>query len=67
MQMPVTVLNASTKREQGKRAQLGNIVAAKVRASQRAADKQDLQHSGPAARTYEASKHLDGRRTGHAG
>ncbi len=31
MQLPVTVLNANTKREQGKKAQLGNIVAAKVR------------------------------------
>ena len=32
MQLPVTVLNANTKREQGKKAQLGNIAAAKVRA-----------------------------------
>jgi hypothetical protein len=31
MNLPVTVLNANTKREQGKKAQLGNIVAAKVR------------------------------------
>jgi hypothetical protein len=31
MQVPVTVLNASTKREQGKKAQLGNIAAAKVK------------------------------------
>jgi T-complex protein 1 subunit gamma len=30
MQLPVTVLNANTKREQGKKAQLGNIAAAKV-------------------------------------
>uniref|UniRef100_A0A7S0S179 T-complex protein 1 subunit gamma n=1 Tax=Chlamydomonas leiostraca TaxID=1034604 RepID=A0A7S0S179_9CHLO len=30
MQLPVTVLNANTKREQGKKAQLGNIVAAKA-------------------------------------
>jgi hypothetical protein len=31
MQLPVTVLNASTKRESGKKAQFGNIAAAKVR------------------------------------
>ena len=31
MQMPVTVLNANTKRETGKKAQEGNIAAAKVR------------------------------------
>jgi len=30
MQLPVTVLNASTKRDTGKKAQLGNIQAAKV-------------------------------------
>ena len=30
MQLPVTVLNANTKRDQGKKAQLGNITAAKV-------------------------------------
>jgi hypothetical protein len=30
MQMPVTVLNANTKRETGKKAQEGNIAAAKV-------------------------------------
>jgi hypothetical protein len=30
MQLPVTVLNASTKRDTGKKAQLGNITAAKV-------------------------------------
>mmetsp|Transcript_37015 Transcript_37015/g.82276 ORF Transcript_37015/g.82276 Transcript_37015/m.82276 type:complete len:556 (-) Transcript_37015:500-2167(-) len=30
MQVPVTVLNANTKRETGKKAQLGNIVAAKT-------------------------------------
>jgi len=30
MQLPVTVLNANTKREQGRKAQLGNIMAAKV-------------------------------------
>lgn len=30
MQMPVTVLNANTKREQGRKAQLGNIAAAKA-------------------------------------
>lgn len=30
MQVPVTVLNASTKREQGRKAQVGNIAAAKV-------------------------------------
>lgn len=30
MQLPVTVLNANTKREQGKKAQLGNISAAKA-------------------------------------
>lgn len=28
--LPVTVLNANTKRDQGKKAQLGNIMAAKV-------------------------------------
>lgn len=32
MQVPVTVLNATTKREQGRKAQVGNIAAAKVRA-----------------------------------
>jgi hypothetical protein len=31
MQVPVTVLNANTKRETGKKAQDGNIAAAKVR------------------------------------
>ena len=31
MQVPVTVLNATTKREQGRKAQVGNIAAAKVR------------------------------------
>jgi hypothetical protein len=31
MQVPVTVLNANTKRETGKKAQEGNIAAAKVR------------------------------------
>lgn len=31
MQLPVTVLNANTKREQGRKAQMGNIMAAKVR------------------------------------
>jgi hypothetical protein len=36
MQVPVTVLNAGTKREQGKKAQMGNISAAKVRTSIRA-------------------------------
>jgi hypothetical protein len=36
MQLPVTVLNAGTKREQGKKAQMGNINAAKVRTSIRA-------------------------------
>jgi hypothetical protein len=30
MQMPVTILNTNTKRDQGKKAQLGNITAAKV-------------------------------------
>ncbi|GFH27848.1 T-complex protein 1 subunit gamma, partial [Haematococcus lacustris] len=30
MQLPVTVLNANTKREQGRKAQLGNIAAAKA-------------------------------------
>lgn len=30
MQVPVTVLNANTKRETGKKAQEGNIAAAKV-------------------------------------
>jgi hypothetical protein len=30
MQMPVTILNANTKREQGRKAQLGNIAAAKA-------------------------------------
>eukprot|EP00983_Pelagomonas_calceolata_P098405 1158344-Pelagomonas_calceolata.AAC.14 len=30
MQLPVTVLNANTKREQGRKAQLANIMAAKV-------------------------------------
>jgi hypothetical protein len=34
MQMPVTVLNANTKREQGKKAQLGNIMAAKASCAQ---------------------------------
>jgi hypothetical protein len=34
MQLPVTVLNANTKREQGKKAQLGNIAAAKVGSGQ---------------------------------
>jgi hypothetical protein len=28
--LPVTVLNANTKRDQGRKAQLGNIAAAKV-------------------------------------
>jgi hypothetical protein len=31
MQAPVTVLQANTKRDTGKKAQLGNIMAAKVR------------------------------------
>jgi hypothetical protein len=35
--MPVTVLNANTKRETGKKAQEGNIAAAKVQGDQRAA------------------------------
>eukprot|EP00878_Enallax_costatus_P016346 GHUV01017146.1.p2 GENE.GHUV01017146.1~~GHUV01017146.1.p2 ORF type:complete len:101 (+),score=15.29 GHUV01017146.1:215-517(+) len=30
MQVPVTVLNATTKREQGRKAQVGNIAAAKA-------------------------------------
>lgn len=30
MQLPVTVLNAGTKRESGKKAQFGNIAAAKA-------------------------------------
>ena len=30
MQLPVHVLNANTKRDTGKKAQLGNIAAAKV-------------------------------------
>ena len=30
MQLPVTVLNANTKREQGRKAQVGNIMAAKA-------------------------------------
>lgn len=30
MQVPMTILNANTKRETGKKAQLGNIAAAKV-------------------------------------
>jgi len=30
MQMPVTILNANTKREQGRKAQMGNIAAAKA-------------------------------------
>lgn len=30
MQVPVTILNANTKREQGRKAQLGNIAAAKA-------------------------------------
>ena len=30
MQLPVTVLNTNTKRDTGKKAQLGNIMAAKV-------------------------------------
>jgi hypothetical protein len=32
MQLPMTVLNTSTKRETGKKAQFANIAAAKVRA-----------------------------------
>lgn len=35
MQAPVTVLTQNTKRETGKKAQLGNIAAAKVIKSQR--------------------------------
>eukprot|EP00955_Chlamydomonas_euryale_P010039 107658-Chlamydomonas_euryale.AAC.11 len=37
MQVPVHVLNQNTKRDQGRKAQLGNITAAKVRASGRVA------------------------------
>jgi len=33
MKMPVTVMKASTKRESGKKAQIGNIMAAKVNSS----------------------------------
>ena len=34
MQAPVTVLQANTKRDTGKKAQQGNIMAAKVRSNQ---------------------------------
>ena len=54
MQAPVTVLQANTKRDTGKKAQVGNIMAAKVRVHSikrlKPRKKQGKQHPSPSRR-----------------